>query len=170
MTSIRRPRAAATLAAGILLASGCARNSPPDLDALCDRGRAEANIRATVDHLRGPAGPALAALEGARFDVRLTFFAPTDSGAATSNGPTACTGTHGAATFSGEIPAAIRNATSAAGAATWRVEGDSVLLDLNPRVRDSNVFLTLPLDGGRGHWGLSTFAGEVAGGHTEPAP
>jgi hypothetical protein len=76
----------------------------------------------------------------------------------------------GSASFSRDIPAAIRAATSAASVASWRVEGDTVLLDLNPHVRDSNVFVTLPLVGGRGHWGLSTFAGEVAGGHTEPAP
>ena len=44
----------------------------------------------------------------------------------------------------------------------WRVEGDTVFLDLNPKSRDNNLMMVLPIHGGRGHWGLSTFAGEVA--------
>jgi hypothetical protein len=123
-----------------------------------------------VDHVRGTAGPALAGLEGTRFELRFDFAVPTalsDTSPASKQG---CDGAVGSASFSRDIPAAIRAATSAASVASWRVEGDTVLLDLNPHVRDSNVFVTLPLVGGRGHWGLSTFAGEVAGGHTEPAP
>jgi hypothetical protein len=72
----------------------------------------------------------------------------------------------GTASFKGDIPEPLRNATEPGGTATWRVEGDTVLLDLNPKSRDNNLMMVVPLAGGTGHWGLSTFAGEVARGRT----
>ena len=95
----------------------------------------------------------------------MTFDFP--AGATVTSGDASnCTGTHGTAAFSGTLPDRIRLATASSGQATWRIEGDTVLLDLNPGTRDNNVFVVLPLDGSKGHWGLSTFPGEVAGGTT----
>ena len=74
----------------------------------------------------------------------------------------------GTATFKGDVPLQLRSATSGDNTATWRIEGDTVILDLNPKTRDNNLMLVLPVAGGRGRWGLSTFAGEVARGTTGP--
>ena len=161
-------RKAAPLAG--LIVTACTSSTPPVLAALCTGGNASARVVATLDHVRRPAGPALAALQGSSFQIGFTFVAPDSASHASKASGPACSGSHGTATFSGAIPEPVRNAASADGRASWQVQDDSVLIDLNPRVRDSNVFLTLPLHGGRGHWGLSTFAGEVAGGHTDLAP
>ena len=72
----------------------------------------------------------------------------------------------GTARFSGDVPEPLRNATDAGGSATWRVESDMVFVDLNPKSRDNNLMMVVPLAGGAGQWGLSTFAGEVARGRT----
>ena len=168
ITAYRRRSGAVLFAT--LLGAACAHRTQPDLAALCAGGSASARVVATLDHVRGPAGPGLAALQDSSFRIDFTFLALDDANRASGGGAAGCTDTHGTATFSGALPEPVRHAASAEGNATWRVQDDSVLVDLNPHVRDSNVFLTLPLRGGRGHWGLSTFAGEVAGGHTDPAP
>jgi len=165
----RLPPALASAAASLIVGS-CAPRNPPRLADLCGGANAEARVVAVVDQVRGPGGPALAGLEGTRFELRFEFSPPTAVADANATAGKDCDGATGSASFTRDIPAAIRAATSSASVASWRIQGDTVLLDLNPRVRDSNVFFSLPLDGGRGHWGLSTFAGEVAGGHTEPAP
>jgi len=165
--SIHRPSAARTLppliAAALSLA--CAAKQPPTLALLCTGGPATAHVAATIDTTRPPAGPELTAAKGNRFEMHFTF-AHASSRAATTD----CTGTAGTATFTGTFPDRIRTATSGAGQATWRIEGERVLLDLNPGTRDNNVFVAFPLNGGRGHWGLSTFAGEVAAGGTAFLP
>ena len=160
----RAPRGSALLvAAAVSLA--CAPKQPPTLAPLCSGGTATARIAATIDTTRPPAGPELAAANGTRFELTLTFAAPASRGADSN-----CTGTAGTATFSGTLPDRIRTATSSTGQATWRIDGETVLLDLNPGTRDNNVFIALPVNGGRGHWGLSTFAGEVAAGGTALLP
>ena len=161
----RRPARAAALLVGAVLSLACATKQPPTLAALCSGGTATAHIAATIDTTRPPAGAELVAAKGTRFELTFTFAAPSSRGADSS-----CTGTTGPATFSGTLPDRIRTATSAAGQATWRIDGETVLLDLNPGTRDNNVFVALPLNGGRGHWGLSTFAGEVVAGGTTFLP
>ena len=150
---------------GTALALACAPKKPLTLAALCAGTPATAHVAATIDTTRPPAGPELTAARGTRFELTLTFEAASTRGAESH-----CSGTAGTATFSGTFPDRIRGATSANGRASWRVEGDTVLLDLNPGMRDNNVFVSLPLNGGHGHWGLSTFAGEVAGGGTAFLP
>jgi hypothetical protein len=161
-------RLAAAVCAGIL-ATACASapNSVGALTRLCSGRSTSARLRATVDTVRGPGGAALASLRGTSFELRLQL----NPGAAVDPGAGAeCSATSGPAYFAGNLPDAIRTAASNTLIASWRIEGDTVLLDLNPGTRDNNVFVVLPLRGGRGHWGLSTFAGEVAGGSTEPLP
>ena len=165
-SSHRRLRSrAALLLAAAALSFACAPKQPPTLAALCSGGTATAHIAATIDTTRPPAGPELAAAKGSRFELTFTFAPPSARGADPS-----CTGTTGPATFSGTLPDRLRTATSSTGQATWRIDGETVLLDLNPGTRDNNVFVALPLNGGRGHWGLSTFAGEVAAGGTTVLP
>ncbi len=151
--------------AAAALASACAPKHAPSLTALCAGSGAVAHVSATVDTVRPAAGAELAAAKGTAFELAFEF-APgrRDSASAT------CAASQGTASFSGALPDRIRGATASTREATWRIEGDTVLLDLNPGTRDNNVFVVLPLDGGRGHWGLSTFAGEVASGATTAAP
>lgn len=160
-----RPRRASALLLVVVGALACAPKPAPTLTSLCSGSTAAAHIAATIDTTRPPAGPELTAARGTRFELRLSFAAP--SAPATAPG---CAGTAGTATFTGTLPERIRSATSQAGSATWRIDGDTVLLDLNPGTRDNNVFVALPLHGGRGHWGLSTFAGEVASGSATALP
>lgn len=160
--AVRPSRRVAGLLFGTALALACGPKKAPTLAALCAGSATAAHVTATIDTTRPPAGPELAALRGSRFEVDIAF-----SAAASPATDAGCTGTTGTATFTGTLPDRIRGATSASGSATWRIEGDTVLLDLNPGTRDNNVFLVLPLRGRRGHWGLSTFAGEVAGGSAE---
>lgn len=155
----RLSRRGPALLLGAVVALACAPKPAPTLAPLCSGGTAAAHVAATIDTTRPPAGPDLTAAKGSRFVLLFTFAAPS-----TRATGTACTGTAGAATFTGAVPDRIRTATSPAGSASWRIEGDTVLLDLNPGARDNNVFVVLPLHGGGGHWRLSTFAGEVAGG------
>jgi hypothetical protein len=165
--STARPAAARrpSLLMAAALALACAPKQAPTLTTLCSGGTAAAHVAATIDTTRPPAGPELSAAKGTRFELTFTFAAPATRGAEPN-----CTGTSGTATFSGTLPDRIRTATSASGQVTWRIDGDTVLLDLNPGTRDNNVFVALPLNGGRGHWGLSTFAGEVAAGGTAFLP
>ena len=158
------------LAVMAISAGACGRARTVTLNGLCNGAPAEANIAATVDRVSGPGGPALSELRGTRFTLRISLFAAADTAISPAGGGGGCAASSGLATFAGDLPDRIRTATSASSAATWRIERDTVLLDLNPRARDNNVFVVLPLAGTRGHWGLSTFAGEVAGGHTEPVP
>ena len=166
MTSRKLWNVCVSAVTGGLLAAAiaCAAHKPRTLEALCAGGRVVANLDATVDSIRAPAGPALQTLRGRHFAVRLTFVGQADS----DGGPTAsaagCSGHSGLAEFAGDFPPGVGTATSGSHQATWRIEGEMVLLDLNPGTRDNNVFVALPLAGGRGHWGLSTFAGEVASG------
>lgn len=162
----RRLHSRATLLlAAAALSLACAPKHPPALSALCSGATAAARIAATIDTTRPPAGPELTAAKGSRFELTLNFAAPATRGPGSS-----CDGSTGTATFSGPLPDRIRTATSSASQATWRIDGETVFLDLNPGTRDNNVFIALPLNGGRGHWGLSTFAGEVAAGGTAFLP
>ena len=149
--------------AGMLLVAGCGRSAADgNLSAICEGREASRRLASTIDSVMAPGGAELAALRGRTFTLDVALQPAPSTGPAAGAG--GCDGRMGDAHFSGELPEPLRGATSAAGRATWRAQGDSVLLDLNPSARDNNLVLVLPLRGGSGHWGLSTFAGEVAGG------
>ena len=167
MHSSIRPGLAAILVA---FSIGCSR--PGDsrvLTPLCAGQEVTQRVDATVDTVLPNGGTGLATARGRHFAIRLSFQpSPATGPAAGTGGPNACDGRMGSATFKGDVPEQLRSATSSDNAATWRIEGDTVILDLNPKTRDNNLMLVLPLAGGKGHWGLSTFAGEVARGVTGP--
>lgn len=152
------------------LALACSRpGDSPDLAPLCAGHEVTQRVDATVDTVLPHGGTGLLAARGRHFALRFTFRpAPATGPAAGLGGANGCDGQMGSATFKGDVPQPLRTATSASNEATWRIEGDTVILDLNPKTRDNNLMLVLPLAGGRGHWGLSTFAGEVARGTTGP--
>lgn len=149
--------------AGLLLVAGCDRSTTEvGLSAICDGREASRRLQSTIDSVMAPGGAELAALRGRTFTLDVALQPAPSTGPAAGAG--GCDGRMGDAHFSGELPDPLRGATNAQGRATWRTQGDSVLLDLNPGTRDNNLVLVLPLGGGSGHWALSTFAGEVARG------
>ena len=150
----------------IAIAGACANSgTSADLMTLCAGNQVTHDISATIDTVLGPGGAALASMRGRAFAISLTFVpGPATGAAAGTGGTTGCEGRMGTASFTADMPEPLRNATERGGSATWRVEGDTVIVDLNPRTRDNNLMLVLPIQGGVGHWGLSTFAGEVARG------
>ena len=156
-------------AVALALASACSRpGDSPDLAPLCAGREVTHRVDATIDTVLPHGGDALAAAKGRHIAIRLTFHPAAATGPAAGGGASGCDGRMGNATFKGDVPEPLRNATERGGAATWRVEGDTVILDLNPQTRDNNLMMVLPIGGGRGHWGLSTFAGEAARGATGP--
>ena len=157
-------------AAFLVLLGALACRRPGDADtlaALCAGRETTQRVDATIDTVMPSAGSALGFLRGRSFAIRLTFVpGPATGAAAGTGGASGCDGKMGTASFKGDVPEPLRTATERGGSATWRVEGDTVLLDLNPKSRDNNLMMVVPLAGGTGHWGLSTFAGEVARGRT----
>ena len=170
MPSLRIIRRLALPVAALLLPAACTKPGDSiDLTGLCGGQQAVQRVDATIDSVMPPGGDALRSLRGRGFAIRLTFIpGPATGAAAGTGGATGCDGRMGTATFKGDVPEPLRNATERGGSATWRVEGDTVILDLNPKTRDNNLMMVLPIHGGHGHWGLSTFAGEVARGVTGP--
>ncbi|NUQ20055.1 MAG: hypothetical protein HOQ09_03755 [Gemmatimonadaceae bacterium] len=160
-------RAVAALVAGIAafvsVAASCGGRNDATLTGLCEGHAATQRVAATVDTVLPYAGAGLAALKGTRFTLGLAFSPPPPTGPAA--GTAECQGAIGEARFSGDLPAPLRTAAAENGIAGWRIEGDTILVGLNPRARDNNLVMSLPLKGGRGHWSLSTFAGEVARGN-----
>jgi hypothetical protein len=112
-----------------------------------------------VDNVRPTAGAAAADLAGKSYDVTLAFRAgePRDE----------CSERTGRVAFEGQIPDALSGALSGDRVGLWRITGDSVAIDLNPSARDNNLTLLLPMSGGSGRWGWSTFAGEALSGRAE---
>lgn len=170
-------RAGLSAARGVALASivaACASRQPTGLTEICSGAPATATVDATIDSVRPPAGAALAAARGQHFTMRFAFSgasgATARSGSSDAQAAGSCDGRSGTATVDATLPEPLRNAASPSRQASWRIEGGTVMLDLNTGTRDNNIFVALPLSGGQGHWGLSTFAGEVAGGATRLVP
>ncbi len=156
----------AAIIGAVLWSAACSPKSEPLVTRLCGNRAATAAVDLSVDSVLPAAGPALAEARGTGFRLVITFAAPVPVTTAAAD----CSARTGTATFAGEIPPALRNAGSATREASWRIDRDSVLLNLNPRARDNNLFVVLPLSGRRGHWGLSTFVGQVASGSADFAP
>lgn len=165
-SSAPRWAAALAVAAGAVaaVAASCGPRNDPSLTGLCDGREATQRVDATVDTVLPFAGPLLAAIRGRHFALRITFSPPDPTGPAA--GTAECQGAMGEAHFSGDIPEPLRGGADAGNTAGWRIEGDTILLDLHPKARDSNLVMSLPVRGGRGHWALSTFAGETVRGVT----
>ncbi|HEX2781058.1 MAG TPA: hypothetical protein VHM30_16280 [Gemmatimonadaceae bacterium] len=166
-SSLRRaPRGLAPFAAAavafVALAATCGPRNDATLTGLCEGRNAEQRVDATVDTVLPYGGPALAAVKGRHFALHIAFSPPPLTGPAA--GTAECQGAMGEAHFSGDIPLPLRGGAAQDNTAGWRIEGDTILVDLNPKARDSNLVMSLPLRGGRGHWALSTFAGETVRG------
>jgi hypothetical protein len=143
-----------------LLGGACHRPpATPALGALCRGADVETPVRLVVDSTRPAAGAAVSELARQSYDVDLAFRAGEQRAE--------CSGRTGRVAFEGKLPSALATAVSPDHVGLWRIAGDSVALDLNPNARDNNLTLVLPLSGGPGRWGWSTFAGEVVRGRVE---
>ena len=162
--STRRLRGAVILAAAPLVATvttlaGCRRpaGEPASLESLCRGNPAQTRVTLVVDSVRSTAGPALQELRGGRYALRLSF-----GGGGSPVGR--CEGRRGTVRIDGTLPPPLAGAASASAPPEWHILGDRAVIELNPRARDNNLSLSLPLRGGPGRWGLSAIAGEVASG------
>jgi hypothetical protein len=143
-----------------LLAGACRRQpATAALGALCRGVDVESSVRLVVDSVPPVTGPA-SGVAGQAFDLALAFRPGEDR--------PECNGRTGRVAFEGELPEPFTSATAGDDVGLWRIVGDTVAIDLNPNARDNNLTLVLPLSGGTGRWGLSTFVGEVAAGRAEP--
>ena len=156
----------AAIVAAVLWSAACSPKSEPLVTPLCGNRGATAAVDLSIDTVLPTAGPTLAAERGTEFRLVIAFAAPAPAKAVAAD----CSARAGTASFAGQMPAGLRTAGSATGEASWQIARDSVMVDLNPRARDNNIFVVLPLRGGRGHWGLSTFIGQVASGSADPDP
>ena len=161
---VAAPAAGMALVALATSAASCNRSGEGTLTGLCDGHATVLRVDASVDSVLPYAGPALAGLGRRHFALRMTFSPPAATGP--TAGTAECNGAMGDASFTGDLPEPIRGGASSTGTAGWRIDGDTIILDLNPRARDNNLVMSLPTRGGRGHWALSTFAGEAVRGET----
>lgn len=130
------------------------------LTALCDGRSVAQRVTIVVDSVATHASPAVQQIHGRRAELLLTLTTETGIGR--------CVDQSGVATWAGEIPPALEQATDPDRRLEWRIEGENVVVAFNPRVADNNLGMALPLRGGIGRWSLSGFAGELASGRAIP--
>ncbi len=152
-----RPLRALLAVVAVALTTGCGRAHTTSIPSgLCAGSNVVQEITLVVDTVRPQAGEGLAQLQGTRHDLTISLFNPVPTGA--------CPQRYGAGTFLGELPQALRNATTHDRQLAWRVEGVNVGLNLNFNVMDNNIAIMMPLDGGDGSWSLNTIAGPMVVG------
>jgi hypothetical protein len=152
-------------AVAVAIALACARRppaTPPDLAELCAGRNVDLRgVTLVVDSVRPAAGAALRSLVGTTSRLDLAFRAPAAGGD--------CAGKGGRVGFEGELPPELATGTAGDRVALWRVQNETVVVDMAPRARDNNVTLSLPLRGGDGRWSYSTIVGPVASGRLRRA-
>jgi hypothetical protein len=145
------------VAALALLPLACAHRTSSRLADLCEGGDVATRVVLVIDSVAAVGGADLARLRGDRFDVLVNLFNQLE--------PRGCADRSGEASIDvGDLPDELGSAASKSGSAHWRVDSLSVVVELNPGVRDNNLTFSLPLDGSDGHWTLSRFPGVVAEG------
>ncbi|HET7586147.1 MAG TPA: hypothetical protein VFK13_14640 [Gemmatimonadaceae bacterium] len=137
--------------------TACATSGTSRVSGVCERSTVVQHVVLVVDSVSPRAGPELVPLQGDRVNLTLTLLPDRDP-------LHHCPDVSGPAAWSGELPDVLRTGAGDSAQAAWRIEGDAVAMNLNPGVFDNNLLITLPLSGEVGHWGLSTFVGEVVGG------
>jgi hypothetical protein len=144
----------------LMIAAACAPATARQLTALCDGRNVTLPVTLIVDSVSNLSGQAVQRLAGRQSDIVLTLVQTGTS--------VRCENESGLATYSGELPEALRTATDPDRRLEWRIEGENVVVSFNPLVMDNNLGLALPLRGGPGRWSLSTLAGEIASGRVLP--
>lgn len=131
---------------------------------VCQGRPATVEVRATIDTVLRFGSETLRAEQGGSFEVKLELRPAPATGPAAGTGATPCDGKLGEGRFSGDIPDPVRVAVDRGGKLTWRIEGEIMIVDMNPDARDNNLVLILHTDGAEGQLGMSGFAGETARG------
>lgn len=144
----------------ILLAVSCAPRMARQLTALCDGRDVSHGVTIIVDSVVPHASAAVQQVLGRRANLVLTMMTETRIGR--------CEDQSGVATWAGEIPAVLEQATDPDRRLEWRIEGEDVVVAFNPRMADNNLGVALPLRGGIGRWSLSGLSGELASGRAIP--
>ena len=151
------PRLALAALAPLILLVACAHHTSSKLIDICGGNDVTARVALVIDSVATAGGDELARLRDERFDIAINIFNPP--------APAPCADRTGEASVDvDELPDELASAASRASTAHWRVDSLAVVVELNHGVRDNNLSLTLPLDGGDGHWTLSRFPGVVAEG------
>lgn len=151
--TVRAPLVA-TLA---LLLVACVHHTSSRLTDLCEGGNVAVPVVLVIDSVATVAGHELARLRGERFDIVVNLFNRLE--------PARCPDRSGEASVSiDDLPDELAGAASKSGTARWRIDGLTVVVELNPGVYDNNLSFSLPLDGSDGHWTLSRFPGVIASG------
>ena len=141
----------------LVLALACAHHASSRMTAVCEGGNVTARVALMIDSVALVGGDELRRLRGERYDIVVNLF--------NQPGPAPCSDRSGEASVSiDDLPDELASAAAGASSAHWRVDSLAVVVELNRGVRDNNLSLTLPLDGGDGHWSLSRFPGVVAQG------
>lgn len=146
----------AVLAVGASALTACRPPTAARLEAVCDGISVVQRVTLRIDDVRPTASVELHQIRGERYEIVLTLLPEPNLGS--------CSDRSGEATWQGFLPEALARATAGPATATWSVSGTSVHVQLNPRVADNNLSISLPLSGGDGSWDLSTFVGTVASG------
>ena len=132
---------------------------------VCQGRAASVEVRATIDTVLRFGSETLRAEQGTSFDVELELKPAPATGPAAGSGINPCDGKLGEGRFNGEdLPDPVRTAVDRRGRLTWRIEGEIMIVDMNPDARDNNLVLILHTDGAEGQLGMSGFAGETARG------
>ena len=131
---------------------------------VCQGRPATVEVRATIDTVLRHGSETLRAEQGSSFDVELELKPAPATGPAAGTGLTPCDGKLGDGRFKGDLPDPVRTAVDRQGRLTWRIEGEIMIVDMNPDARDNNLVLILHTDGAEGQLGMSGFAGETARG------
>jgi hypothetical protein len=145
------------------LVAACGGDEFP-LVPVCQGRAASVEVRATIDTVLRHASETLRGEQGTSFDVELELKPAPASGPAAGTGLNPCDGKLGEGRFKGDLPDPVRTTVDRQGRLTWRIEGEIMIVDMNPDARDNNLVLILHTDGAEGQLGMSGFAGETARG------
>lgn len=135
---------------------GCAPHVSATLGDLCMGGVVRQDRTLVLDTVSTTATTTLAALAGQRYHIvlRLTpLVTPRDCGNAS-----------GEATYDAHLPPELLAGVATHATPTWLLLGTEMVVDFNPTIANRSLEIRLPLDGGTGHWTLTSPAGELAGG------
>jgi hypothetical protein len=135
---------------------GCTPHVSAALGDLCTGSVVRQERTLVLDTVSTAATATLAALAGRRYRIALRL-APIVT-------PRDCGNASGEANYDAHLPPELAAGVATDGTPTWLLLGPEIVVDFNPAIANRRLEIRLPLDGGTGHWTLTSPAGELAGG------